>query len=553
MEKKEYIVALDLGCSGVKLALGSVVDEWLTVEDVVYEKMTADGMSRGEITNRQAVSTAIRNAVEKLERANGIRISDVHTCVSDKHIKCATHDYFVFVSRSDGEIRKEDVNKLHDGMNNVQAEDGVRILERIPQIYRVHNAGGVDAVLNPVGRFGKKLASTFTFVFGSNPMIERYERTLSELQPSLTPASLSAGPMMAIEATASEEEREMGVAIVDLGRDTTNLCICKDGIIRYVRTIPIGSGDINNDIREYGVPASRVEAIKRTHGEALADRITEELAIKASSNAKRPLHITSKILAAIIESRLKDITNFISLEIGDSGYKGKLHAGVVLTGGGANLRNIDLMMERELGMDVRIANPDMHVTPAEGKEELLEMPEFATVIGMLHSAKNRGMYNHVEVIRTIGTPSASTRTESPRTVATPEVKPAKTETTFTPEVERAQEPAAPKVTKPTTVVAPTPVVEKAVETPATEETQSEEPKIKNPWLERIKDRTAELMNSDKAEEAKSESTEESATDSFAGEERAEQESKSEPKKRGWFKRLVDTIFPVDVEGDEYDE
>ncbi len=547
MENKDYIVALDLGCSSVKLALGSVSEDWLTVEDVVCEELASDGMSRGAITNRQTVSEAIRRAVLKLEKNNGIRISDIHTCVADKNVKCATHDYYVFVSNKDGEITKEDVNKLHDGMNNVTAEEGVRILERIPQCYRVHNGGQVDTVISPIGRFGKKLASTFTFVFGSEAMISRYEQTLTGLSPRLVPDTISAGPMLAIEATASSEDRELGCVVVDLGHDTTNLCICKDNIIRYVRTIPLGSHDINNDIREFGIPVNRIESIKRTHGNALASSITEDTAIKASSSAKRAALITTKNLASIIEHRLKDITKFIKEEIADSGYADQLQAGVILTGGGANLKNVDAMMEQELGMDVRIARPDMHVSPVDGREELLEQPEFATVIGMLQNAKNKRKYNNVEVIRSIG---ISTPAPAPR-----EVKPTPTPVaTPAPTVAKPTTPEPQPIVQPTPqpVVQPTPAVQPERHNTSAMDDEVESENNKNSLLEKIKSKTADIINKGAKEEntAKTETTEGGDIDNGGN---IGLEGGDKAPKRGWLKRIIDTIFPVDVEGDEYDE
>ncbi len=542
MDNKNYIVALDLGSSCVKLALGSVSDDWLTVEDVVSKEIASGGMTRGAIINRQVVSAAIRSAVDELERNNAVRISDIHTGVSDKNIKCATHDYFVYVSSSDGEIAREDVNKLHDGMNNVKAEDKGRILERIPQVYRVYGSKGADEVKDPVGCFGKKLGSTFTFVLGDNDMIVRYEDTLRGLTPCLTAASLTAGPMFAVKATASEEEIETGVVVLDIGRDTTDLCICKDGIVRYVRTIPLGSGDINTDIREYGIPVGRVEGLKKSHGRALAEDITEDMTIMASPNRKQSVSITRKALATIIEYRLKDIITFVKEEITDSGYKDKLQGGIILlTGGGANLAGIDKLFEREMGMEVRIARPDMHITPAEGKEDLLEKPEYASVIGMLQNAMANKHYNTVEVIRSIGvstprpepkvvtpTPNVASKVEkvmptvAPESVKTPVVEKPKAEMPKEePRVERpVVEQTTPAVVEQTTPVMPPPAIE--------------EERPKNALIDKVQGKMNDLLGGGK------QPSDESDDDNIAT-----------PKKKSLLERLRDYIFPEDVEGDDY--
>lgn len=544
MDKKDYIVALDLGGSGVKLALGSLEDDTLRVEDIVYQSMPEDGVVRGQITNRKTVSKAISDAVTALESNNGIRISNVHIGISDKNIKCGKHDYFVYVSRKDGEIVKEDVNKLHDGMNNVTATDGIRILDRIPQCYLVYdNANQRVSVTDPVGRFGQKLASTFTFVFGSNQMIERYEQTLSELKPRLVPDTISAGPMLAIEAVTTPDERELGVVVVDLGHDTTDLCICQDNVIRYVRTIPIGSHDINNDIREYGIPVSRIESIKTNHGVAMADMITEDVAIKATGNIKRSTFITTKRLATLIECRLKDITNYIAQEIADSGYKNKLLSGIVLTGGGANLTGIDKMMERELDMDVRISKPNFHILAADGKEELLDKLENATVVGMLQNAANKRKFNHVEIIRSIS-PVRPVKPEIEEKPVTPIYVTPKREEKPVEESAKEEQKKAPSVDTTTKTDSNT--------NPSDNTSGNTTEKSQNEWLKKIKEKTNELLKKDNnVEEDDSNNTQ--TTDSNDTKKDDDVDEPTPPKKQGFIKFLIDKIFPADVEGDEYDE
>ena len=551
MEKKKYIVALDLGSSCVKIALGSVYDDELTVEDIVCKELAVNGMSRGAINNRQVVSNAIRNAVDELEHRNGVRISDVHTGVADKDIKCATHDYFVYVSRGDGEIGKEDVNKLHDGMYNVRAEDNVRILERIPQIYRVYGPNGIDEVADPVGCFGKKLAATFAFVLGNDNMIVRYENTLAGLTPKLSAKTLTAGPMFAVQATAIEDEINDGVVVLDIGRDTTDLCICKNGIVRYVRTIPLGSGDINTDIQGFGIPQSKVEGLKTAHGRALADEIEIDQTIKAGPSAKQSVHITSKALAKLIEYRLKDIVKYVKDEIRDSGYADKLPCGVILTGGGANLRDIDKMFARELDMEVRVSKPNLHIMTPDGREELVDKLEYATVIGMLHNAKAKGLYNQVEVIRSVTpivepvatTPVTESKSQSeyePRRVQpTPVVTP-----TAQPVVEKRVEPTP--VVEKTVVEKPAeekPVVEKPVEEKPAEQPAVETPK--NPFVSSIQGKVQELRGGDAAEDNTSNETD------------TNMEEQPVEVKTPWYAPLVrrlskmrDAIFPETVEDDD---
>lgn len=377
-------MAVDPGSSSITIAVGSPAEEGkLLLTDIITKPM--QGISRGEIANRQQVSASIGEAIREVEQKHNIRISDVYLGASGKHIKCTNHDYFVFVGeRSDGEIRSEDVAALNDGMNNVQAEDGVRILERIPQKYVID---GRDLVKDPVGMFGKRLESTFNFVLGSSTLLDRLEKTLLAL--NISPRKTFANALASAEAVVLPEEKEMGVAVIDLGAGTTDLCVYQDGAVRFVRGIPFGAADINSDILQQGIPEIRVEELKKMFGEAVSDSIEEDKLINIKGRSPREKKdISKKNLAIIIENRLKDIIGFVMAEIGDSGYAGKLNGGIVLTGGGAQLEGIDELFRRETGMDVRIALPDVNV--ADESVSKAQDPAHATAIGILLKAVAQG-------------------------------------------------------------------------------------------------------------------------------------------------------------------
>ncbi len=395
MEKKNYIAAIDLGSSSVTIAVGTVDTEGrLEIADIVSRP--TDGVTRGEITNRQQVAASIKEVIEEIEHRLSIRIADVYTGVSGRHIKCSNHDYFVFVGeRSDGEIRKEDVLALHDGMNNVQAEDGIKILDRIPQNYIVD---GRDEVKDPVGRFGKKLESTFCFILGSSTPIDRLEKTLLGL--GIKPLRTFANALASAEAVTLPEEKEIGAAVIDLGAGTTDLTIYYDNVVRFVRGIPFGAGDINHDIHQQGILDRHVENLKTQFGCAVADEIVTDKLIGMPGRTPRDRQeISQKNLAIIIENRLKDIIRFVQEEIADSGYVGRLAAGIVLTGGCSQLQGIDELFRRETGMEVRLATPDLRVT--EASKEIASKPEYATAIGILLQAMASGKFNRVEKISTI--------------------------------------------------------------------------------------------------------------------------------------------------------
>ncbi len=371
---------MDMGTAEVTIAVGGTgADGRLVIADITSRPM--HGITRGEITNRQQVSEAVREIVHETETKLGMSLSDLYTGTSGRHIRCAGHDYYVFVGeRSEGEIRQEDLDALHEGMANVQAEDGLRIMDRIPQKYVVD---GRDVVKDPVGRFGKKLESTFSFVLGSATLIDRLEKTLLAL--GIRSRKTFPNALASAEAVTLPEEREMGVAVVDLGAGTTDVCVWHDNAVRFVRGIPFGAGDIDSDIHQQGILEKHVEGLKTTFGVAMADQVTtDKLIAIAGRSPREKQEISQRNLATIIEQRLREIIGFVVDEIGDSGYAGKLRGGIVLTGGGSRLSGIDGLFREVTGMDVRLALPDVQV--ADESLPLAQNPAHATVIGLLLKA-----------------------------------------------------------------------------------------------------------------------------------------------------------------------
>lgn len=378
-------MALDPGSANITIGVGTVDDEGkLHIEEIVTAPM--QGISRGDMSNRQQVSASISEAIRQVEQKHGLRISDVYMGASGRHIKCTSHDYYVYVGeRSDGEISKTDVAGLHDMMNNIQAEEGIRILDRIPLDYIIDER---NSVKDPVGMFGKKLSSTFNFVLASSTLLDRMDKTM--LAMGISTRRTFANALASAEAVLLPEEKEMGVVVVDLGAGTTDVSVWFAGAVRFVRAIPFGAADINNDIHQQGIIEKRVEELKKSFGMAMADLVEgDKLITIAGRSPREKQEISQKNLAIIIENRLREIIGYVVAEIGDSGYTGRLPCGIVLTGGGAQLKGIDELFRQVTGMEVRIALPDVNV--ADECVALAQDPSHSTVIGLLlKAAANRG-------------------------------------------------------------------------------------------------------------------------------------------------------------------
>lgn len=384
MENKNYIVAIDLGSGNVAVAAGTMgADGKIRVEDV--EVRESKGVSRGEVKNVELAAQSVKEAVDAIEERLGIKISEAVTGISGSHVKCAKHPYYVHVAGKDGEISEDDVAKLNDSMRNIKAPDGYTLLHIIPQLYVVDDD---EEVLDPVGMFGKTLGSTFNLIVGEDNITSRLTKALQKVD--IRQAKLFINSLATAEAVTFLDEKDLGVAVVDIGTGTTDICIYHDGIVRYLGVVPMGAEAINKDIRSYGIMERYVEELKVKYGCAMPSMVDGEKLIKVPGRTPNDhKEISFKNLAAIIESRLFDIVDYIKEEIKDSGYEDKLSAGIVLTGGCSMLNAIKPMIEQRLGLEVRVAYPDILVDE-ESKERVAD-PKLSTVVGILVQALNAGV------------------------------------------------------------------------------------------------------------------------------------------------------------------
>lgn len=392
MENNNYIVAIDLGSSDVAVAVGRKSEDGkIQIEAVSVKK--SKGVVRGEVKNVEQAAQSIKEAVAEVEEKLGIRIEEAYTGISGSHIKCAKHPYYVYVSGKDGEIFEDDVRKLNDSMRGVQAPDGHQLMHIIPQHYLVDDE---EEVADPVGMFGKTLGSTFNLIIGENTIISRLEKAFQKI--NIRQKSLFINPLAMAEAVTFPDEKDLGVAVIDMGAGTTDLCIYQDGIVRYVGVIPMGADSINKDIRSYGIMERYVEELKVKYGCAVSSLVDGEKLVKVPGRTPHDhKEISFRNLASIIEARMHDVVDYIMGEIKAAGYEGKLSAGIILTGGAAQLKEIKKLVEDRTGMDVRVAAPDILVT--DSSKEAASDTRLASAIGVLHLGLSEG-----KVTRTTAVP-----------------------------------------------------------------------------------------------------------------------------------------------------
>ncbi|WP_289782282.1 cell division protein FtsA [uncultured Alistipes sp.] len=406
METKNYTVAVDLGSSSVVVAVGETRDDGRMHVAAVVSK-PVEGVNAGRIDNIELVSRAIREAVSEVEAQLGIRITEAYAGISGDFVRCARHTDHVYVFDPETGVSQRDVDALFDRMRNVQAPDDETIMERIPQNYMVDDS---QEVKNPVGSFGKKLSSTFNFILCHKTPIQRLDMALKRL--SIKMLGVFSDALATPEAVLLPEEKEEGVAVVDLGAGVTDVTVYYRNVVRYTVSIPMGASAINRDIRTMGVPEKHVESLKRRYGSAVAELAPEDKLIRVNGRtAREAKDILLRNLATVIEARATDIAEFVQQEIKDSGYASKLAYGIVLTGGSAQLKDLDELFRRVTETDVRVAVPDVGI--AEESGELAANPAYATAVGILLKGAAQGACAVVEFVAPAASAPRHVRTGGP--------------------------------------------------------------------------------------------------------------------------------------------
>ena len=448
MERKNYIVAVDLGSSSVRVAVGEKTDGGLMEIACVVSK-PVEGVRAGKIENIELVSQAVCEAFGEVEEQLGIRITEAYAGISGDFVRCARHTDHVFVYDPQNGVNQKDVDALFDRMRNVQAPDDETIMERVPQNYAVDDD---REVRNPVGSFGKKLSSTFNFILCQRTPMQRLEMALKRL--GIRTLGIIPDALATPESVLLPDEKEEGIAVVDVGAGVTDVTVYYRNVVRYVVSIPMGASAINRDIRTLSVPEKHVESLKRKYGSAVAELASDEKLIRVNGRtAREAKDILLRNLATVIEARATDIAEFVLQEIRDSGYADKLAYGIVLTGGSAALKDLDELFRRVTKMDVRVALPETGIT--EASKERVADPACATVVGLLLRGAAQGGCAFIETH--VPTPSPA---PSPRPTPTPAPSPRP---------------------MPTPTPAPAPSPASDPEEPEIEESESTAPRRKRDW------------------------------------------------------------------------
>jgi cell division protein FtsA len=373
----DLVVALDIGTTKV-CAIAGRKNEHGKLEILGVGKVDSVGVMRGVVTNIEKTVNAIYEAISSAERMAKTKFTHVHVGIAGQHIKSLQHRGILTRDNDHTEISQKDIQRLMNDMHKLVLPPGDKILHVIPQEYTVDNEQGIT---DPIGMSGVRLEANFHIITGqisaSNNIHRCVERTTLKVE------SMTLEPIASAVAVLSEEEKEAGIALVDIGGGTTDITIFQEGIIRHTAVIPFGGNVLTSDIKEgCTVMQHQAEALKVKFGAALAEEVYDNRIITIPGIKGRDYkEISEKNLARIIQARMEEILDYVVWEIRRSGYERKLIGGIVLTGGGSLLRDIEKLCEFHTGMSTRIGVPIEHL--GHGYTEQVASPIFSTAIGLL--------------------------------------------------------------------------------------------------------------------------------------------------------------------------
>ncbi len=377
MEPSEIIVGLDIGTTKIAAIVGRR-NENGKIDILGFGRTDSIGVKRGVVANIDDTVQSIVAAVKEAENRSETNIATVNVGIAGQHIKSIQYRGSIIRPNADIEISQSDIDGLNENMFKLAMNPGEEIIDVIPQEYTVDGESGIK---QPKGMLGHQLEANFHIITGQTMAAKNIFKCIKKA--SLEVESLLLEPLASAEAVLSDEEKEAGVVLVDIGGGTTDIAIFQDGIIRHTAVIPFGGDIITEDIKEgCTIIKKHAEDLKVKFGSALAsENRDEEVVAIPGLRGRPPKEITLRNLASIIQARMEEIIEHIYFEIKNSGYEKKLIAGIVLTGGGAQLKHITQLTEFITGMDTRIGYPNEHLAP--GIPEEMASPAYATGIGLV--------------------------------------------------------------------------------------------------------------------------------------------------------------------------
>ena len=380
MEAQNISVGLDIGTTKIVAMVGRK-NEYDKLEILGIGKSKSLGVHRGVVNNITQTIQSIQQAVSESESDSGLKIGEVTVGIAGQHIRSLQHSDYITRENSELVINEEDIDRLINQVHKLVMLPGEEIIHVLPQDYKVD---GQAEIKEPIGMYGERLEANFHVVVGQVSSIRNIGRCVQTAGLNLEGITLE--PLASANAVLSQEEKEAGVALIDIGGGTTDLAVFKDGIIRHTAVIPFGGNVITEDIKEgCSIIEKQAELLKIKFGSAWpGENKDNEIVSIPGLRGRDPKEITLKNLSKIIHARVVEIIEQVYVEIKNYGHeeqKKKLIAGIVLTGGGSQLKHLKQLVEYITGMDTRVGYPNEHL--AGDSDSDITSPMYATAVGLV--------------------------------------------------------------------------------------------------------------------------------------------------------------------------
>ena len=373
----DIIVGLDIGTTKVSIIIGRR-NKFNKIEILGTGKSISSGVSRGIVSNIDKTVTSIKLALDEVEKKDNIKIREVVVGIAGQHIKSLQHRGEIVRDNIEIEIGQEDIDKLKDNMFKLITIPGEEVIHVIPQEYTVD---GEDGIQDPKGMAGVKLEANFHVITAQVGAVRNIMRCVEKA--GLVPKELILEPFASAIATLDEDELREGVALVDIGGGTTDVAIFLDKIIRHTAVIPFGGNIVTKDIKTgLSILDKQAELLKIKFGSAMYTDDQENVMVSIPGlRGREPKEIAVKNLSEIIGARMKEIIDLVYHEIKVSGYENKLMTGIVITGGGSQLKNLQQLVSFISAKETRIGYPNEHLS-SESKD-LVTSPMYSTGVGLV--------------------------------------------------------------------------------------------------------------------------------------------------------------------------
>ena len=377
LNKGDYIVGLDIGTTKISVIIGCK-NQYGKLEILGTGRAVSIGVARGIVANIDQTVSSITEAVDEAQQKSGVHINEVFVGIAGQHIKSLQHRGELVRDNIEIEIENADIDKLKSNMFKLITIPGEEVIHVIPQEYTVD---GEDGIQDPRGMAGVKLEANFHVITAQVGAVRNIMRCVEKA--GLKPKDLVLEPFASAVATLDEDEQREGVALVDIGGGTTDVAIFLDNIIRHTAVIPFGGNVITKDIKSgLQILEKQAELLKIKFGSAMYTEDQENVMVSIPGlRGREPKEIAVKNLSEIINARMKEIIDLIYHEIKVSGYENKLMTGIVLTGGGSQLRNLKQLVAFVTGKETRIGYPNEYL--GSESKDIVVSPMYSTGVGLV--------------------------------------------------------------------------------------------------------------------------------------------------------------------------